>query len=297
MSWLPRESLISDMKTLCDAHPTNTSYTSLGKTVQGNDIWLFRIGRAGAPKIEIDGEVHGHERKTSHTIMWLAHWLLETPTGQAILRKIEVLLVPIINYDSYVTNARKNAHGVDLNRNFTYGWCSGSSDPANDYYKGPSAASEPETQAMKAFFTREKPVAAISLHGYGSITTEPYSDMRYINMGAAYTTAIQALYNYYKQICQAWGIAPHYMQLSGAIGAVRDDAAKDGEALAWLLEEDYSGNSATQTYDYHKNVVTPRTEALVQAFADLYGQVLPTQKYHFKRWQDGDTSPIKTIIV
>lgn len=47
-----------------------------------------------------------------------------------------------------------NSYGVDLNRNYDDHWGGpGASDvPSSDTYRGPSAASEPEVQALTAFF-------------------------------------------------------------------------------------------------------------------------------------------------
>ena len=36
----------------------------------------------------------------------------------SMLEKVHVWLVPVLNPDGYVTSTRKNARGVDLNRNF-----------------------------------------------------------------------------------------------------------------------------------------------------------------------------------
>jgi hypothetical protein len=71
---------------------------------------------------------------------------------------------PIIDTDmsdkmSTGTFARNNANGVNLNRNFEYSWTS-----STDAQKGPSAASEPEVQAVKSVFTTYKPKVYMNLH-------------------------------------------------------------------------------------------------------------------------------------
>jgi len=48
-----------------------------------------------------------------------------------------------------------NSFGVDLNRNYPFGWdfsCGGSTNQASDTYRGPSAGSEPEIVSSLAFF-------------------------------------------------------------------------------------------------------------------------------------------------
>ncbi|MGN1085360.1 MAG: M14 family zinc carboxypeptidase, partial [Lachnospiraceae bacterium] len=66
---------------------------------------------------------------------------------------------------------KANANGVDLNRNFAYGWeeFSGAKAPAADRYKGTAPASEPETQLLIALTEREPVAAAISYHATGSV--------------------------------------------------------------------------------------------------------------------------------
>ncbi|MHC4681228.1 MAG: M14 family zinc carboxypeptidase, partial [Planctomycetota bacterium] len=70
---------------------------------------------------------------------------------------------------------RKNRHdfgdgvGVDLNRNYPFGWdavCGGSSTVTSQTYRGPAAASEPETQAMIAFGRNRRFVKVADLHSY-----------------------------------------------------------------------------------------------------------------------------------
>ena len=63
------------------------------------------------------------------------------------------------------------ADGVDPNRNYAEHWGydnEGSSpDPAVETYRGPSAASEPETQAMQGLIDRIKPKFKSNLHSFG----------------------------------------------------------------------------------------------------------------------------------
>jgi len=77
----------------------------------------------------------------------------------------EIWIAPVWNPDGYVyvfevnNMWRKNRRvfptgiGVDLNRNYPFGWhshCSGSSSPSSITYKGPEPASESETKTMIA---------------------------------------------------------------------------------------------------------------------------------------------------
>jgi PKD repeat protein len=59
-------------------------------------------------------------------------------------------------------------YGVDLNRNYSYGWgTTGTSNNAsNDTYCGPSAFSEPETQAMRWLVQNNHFITAFNAHTY-----------------------------------------------------------------------------------------------------------------------------------
>jgi protein MpaA len=77
------------------------------------------------------------------------------PTG------VQLWLVPEFNPDGSAADARQNAHGVDLNRNFPYRWRP-LSEPT--FYSGPSATSEPETRAAIRLVRRIRPAVTIWYH-------------------------------------------------------------------------------------------------------------------------------------
>jgi hypothetical protein len=94
----------------------------------------------------------------------------------------EIWICPVWNPDGYeyvfnVNNMwRKNRHpyygtfGVDLNRNYPFGWdsgCGGSTSPTSETYRGPFAASEEETQTMIAFTNDQHFAKVIDYHSYG----------------------------------------------------------------------------------------------------------------------------------
>lgn len=70
--------------------------------------------------------------------------------------------------------------GVDLNRNYPFKWgflgeLGSSSKPQSFYYRGPSPASEPETQAMMRLAESEHFVASISYHTGSIAVLAPYT--------------------------------------------------------------------------------------------------------------------------
>lgn len=94
----------------------------------------------------------------------------------------EIWIAPVWNPDGYnyvftTDNLwRKNRRvfaggvGVDQNRNYSQGWtasCSGSTTVTSETYKGPSAASEAETQTMMMWSQRERFAKIIDYHSTG----------------------------------------------------------------------------------------------------------------------------------
>jgi hypothetical protein len=104
------------------------------------------------------------------------------PRITAAVNGHEIWIAPVWNPDgyNYVFTAdnlwRKNRRvfssgvGVDQNRNYSQGWgasCAGSTSVASETYKGPSAASEAETQTMMLWSQRERFAKVIDYHSSG----------------------------------------------------------------------------------------------------------------------------------
>jgi protein MpaA len=78
----------------------------------------------------------------------------------APVHDLNLWLVPVYNPDGFAHHTRKNAHGVDPNRNYPYRWV-----PLDgNYESGPKPASEPETRVMMRFLSTVKPAYVLSFH-------------------------------------------------------------------------------------------------------------------------------------
>jgi protein MpaA len=134
--------------------PAASKRVVIGRSVQGRPIVAWTVGPDVAQrKVLVVGCIHGNECAGLAIVAALRH--MPAPTG------VQLWLVPELNPDGTAADARQNAHGVDLNRNFPYRW-QRISDPT--YYSGPSAVSEPETRAAMRLVRRIRPAVTVSYH-------------------------------------------------------------------------------------------------------------------------------------
>lgn len=145
----------------------------------GFDIRVLKLTNKNTtgdkPVLFANSAIHAREYATAPLNLDFARWLVEGYGNNAdatwILDHHEVHLMLQTNPDGrkkaetgilWRKNANENycsptsnSRGADLNRNFTEGWntVSGGSSGSqcNDTYRGPSPASEPETQAIEAY--------------------------------------------------------------------------------------------------------------------------------------------------
>ena len=123
----------------------------LGRSWQGRPIDAIEVGNRQGTPVVVVGCVHGNETG-----------------GIAIARALERLsphdldlwIVPDLNPDGVAAGSRKNAHGVDLNRNFPWRW-----RPLSGVYEsGPRPLSEREARIAHALILRVRPHLTIWFH-------------------------------------------------------------------------------------------------------------------------------------
>ncbi|WP_121254950.1 M14 family zinc carboxypeptidase [Nocardioides ferulae] len=127
----------------------------IGRSVQGRPIFAYRLGEPagkGVPKVLLISGMHGDEGAPRKILTALRDGL---PVMGA-----ELWLLPAYNPDGLAAGTRRNAHGVDLNRNFPHDWA----DLDGSYESGPRPGSEPETRAVMRFLTSLRPRWLISFH-------------------------------------------------------------------------------------------------------------------------------------
>jgi carboxypeptidase T len=168
------------------SYPTLATWIDAGNSWEksvslgGYDIYVLKLTNQNVagpkPKLFVNSAIHAREYTTAPLNLAFARWLLEGYGVNAdatwILDHHEIHLMLHTNPDgrkkaetglSWRKNTNQNycgptsnTRGADLNRNFTSSWNStggqGSSGNQCDLtYRGPSAGSEPETQAIEAY--------------------------------------------------------------------------------------------------------------------------------------------------
>jgi len=213
------DQLYADLQVVHTDHPSITALMHIGESYEGRDIWVLRITNqaiAGPkPTLFVIANVHGREIITNELAMVFIDYLTDNygidPDVTWLLDHHEIHVSASTNPDGHVKNEppgaywRKNtnpthgcstSYGVDLNRNSTFGWhicgneyCS-SGYPCAQTYRGPSAGSESETQAVEAYarsiFPDQRedaldaaaPLTAtgvfITLHSYSNLVLWPW---------------------------------------------------------------------------------------------------------------------------
>jgi hypothetical protein len=173
----------------------------LGTTHQGRQLIALKVTedarekRDGSrPAVLYSSTQHAREWISTEVNRRLLHhfvdrWQARDTEIREILAGTELWFVVVANPDGYQytfdherlwrKNLRDNdgdgqigvGDGVDPNRNYDANWGydnEGSSpDPADETYRGPSAASEPETRALAGLIDRVKPKLHSNLHSFG----------------------------------------------------------------------------------------------------------------------------------
>lgn len=185
---------------------------SIGVTHENRSIPAVHVtdpsSSAQKRKIWWSGGIHAREWISSHVVSYITEKLIttysskedndETKIVNKALRNFEFVIAPHINPDGYEfsrtnsrmwrKNRRKNSdgsYGVDLNRNFDIKWGKGgsSSSPRSETYRGPSAASEPETKACQNYISSLDDaslgnsggwILGIDFHSYSQLLMRPY---------------------------------------------------------------------------------------------------------------------------
>jgi hypothetical protein len=200
-SWDEPGGIRDELYDVARRNPQIVKLEVLGTTHQGRELIALKLTQGARdevdgsrPSVLYSSNQHAREwislevnRRLLHH--FIARWRANDKEVKGILKSTELWFVISANPDGYQytfdterlwrKNLRDNNNdgqittgdGVDPNRNFASRWGydnEGSSpDPADETYRGPSAASEPETQAMEGLIDLIKPKFQSNLHSFG----------------------------------------------------------------------------------------------------------------------------------
>ncbi len=196
--------MVSDLHSLKVMYPDLIQLITIGKSVDGRDIYAVRLGK-GQTEILLSGSQHAREHMTTNLMMeMLETYTTSMHTGtsfagfntKSVLQNASIWFVPMINPDGVMlvqqgaksaknpqqvlsinknnpdfSAWKANIRGVDLNRQYPANWnrINSPSAPANKNYKGKTPLSEPEALAMYRFVLSRDFKTLMDYHSSGEL--------------------------------------------------------------------------------------------------------------------------------
>jgi hypothetical protein len=142
------------VRELAARHPGAAKLEVVGRSAEGRPIHLLEVGR-GPRRVLLWSQMHGDEPSATPALLDLAHALLTSPDRGAAGRILEgttLLMVPMLNPDGSARYRRRNAQGIDVNR-----------DALN--------LATPEGRLLKQLRDRFEPELGFNLHDQDRRTT------------------------------------------------------------------------------------------------------------------------------
>lgn len=179
------------LQQVASEHPSLFKLKSIGKTHEQRDIMLITVSfdvdnAESKPALLYTGTIHAREWIGNELAVKFIEYVVDNyeynPQLIDILNNNTLYMVPCLNPDGFEYSMkhfsfwRKNrrlnhdgTYGVDLNRNFSYGF-PGSKNTSSNVYSGPKPFSEPETQAIKQFVDEHENITiALDYHSQGNV--------------------------------------------------------------------------------------------------------------------------------
>lgn len=212
---------VAEMSLLAATYPgIVTEPESIGVSHEGNIIWAMKVSdnptmAENEPEALFTGVHHAREPITCTLCLdfidYLASGYGTDPLCSFLVDNRQLWFVPVVNPDGYLHNEsiepggggmwRKNRRdngdvyfGVDPNRNYPFEWgyddVGSSPHTSSETYRGPSAGSEPEVQAIIQFCLAHSFTCAQNWHSYWNALLYPWG---YIDLYTPDHTAFQRL--------------------------------------------------------------------------------------------------------
>lgn len=180
-SWTAQQ-FIDRYETLRAANPEYVTREQIGLDAEAKPIWAYFFTPAAYENTVLAFNQHGYEKVAIWSTMVFAELLTDSwatdPLLAAFRAKTRLVVVPFLTWYGVDQTKRTNFNGVDLNRNWDWKWAQDpGTDPVQPTYKGTAPFSEPETQALRDFFTvldaQGGLNAALDMHSVGYTIQPP----------------------------------------------------------------------------------------------------------------------------
>ncbi|EDO41722.1 predicted protein, partial [Nematostella vectensis] len=177
---------LSFLKELHGQFPNITRLYSIGKSVEGRDLWVIALSSTpnkhepGKPEFKYIANMHGNEVVGKEVLLTFAKYLCDNYKKDDEVTKAldttRVHLLPSMNPDGYELAfkgdnrknwiiGRSNSKNVDLNRNFP-----------DQFFKSSTGEPQPETKAVMKWIKEVPFVLSANLHGGSLVANYPFDD-------------------------------------------------------------------------------------------------------------------------
>lgn len=162
------------LKTITAKYPKIAKLTSIGKSVEGRELWVVKISDnvnvdEQEPEFKYISSMHGDEITGRELTQFLIKDILEgygnDPAITELVDNTEIYIMPSMNPDGSQRRRRANANGIDLNRNF----------PEYTRNDGNSSQNrQPETIAVMDFQAKRNFALSANFHGGAVCVNYPW---------------------------------------------------------------------------------------------------------------------------
>jgi carboxypeptidase D len=168
--------LTADLQTIAADHPEIARLYSIGRTVQGRELWMMKISanpdvEEFEPEFAYIAAMHGDEVVGKELVFNLIDYLTDNygtdPRVTALVDTVEISIMPSMNPDGTELGQRYNAEGYDLNRNFP--------DPYSDPNNTPDGR-PPEIGAVMVWAAGERTSLSANMHCGELIANYPFDN-------------------------------------------------------------------------------------------------------------------------
>ncbi len=148
------EALVADLESLVSRSGGLVTVAERGASAEGRPLLVLAAG-TGPEKVLLWSQMHGDEPTATCALVDLLSHLVATraePATEQLLSRLTLLVLPMLNPDGAVRNDRRNAQGIDINRDAV-------------------ELQTPEGRFLKAVRDRFAPTAGFNLHNQGALVT------------------------------------------------------------------------------------------------------------------------------